>query len=104
MTGMKGWLGTSGPWVLAGLLWTVSVLTSIRAIREDTHGLCDCAALVVTFWAIVRQNRGPRIRPGYRVITDEMMTRIEDTAFRAALIAVKQGSTERPTLRAVSGD
>lgn len=108
MTGKTGWVGTSGLWVLAGLLWAVGIWTRYRHVEPDTHGLIDCAALIATTAAItvavVRHFCGPRLKPGERVITDEMMERIEDTAFRSALIAVRQGATRRPGLRAVSGD
>jgi hypothetical protein len=85
VTGKTGWPVSSGPWLIAGLLWVAGIWTSMHAIGPDAHGLIDCAALIATFWAITRHYSGPRLRPGERIVSDEEFFRMEQAMARGLM-------------------
>lgn len=92
MTGILGSLRTSGPWILAGLLWVMAAAGTFWHVEADLHGLLDILTLAATVAAIVvaagRHFSGPRLRPGQRIVGPEEAAWMEAamaTAMAAAM-------------------
>jgi hypothetical protein len=105
VTGMRGRASTAGPWVLAGALLAVDVITAVGHLADDYHSLLDVVTVAALVWPIVRHYGGPRLKDGDRVVSDIEAGRMEDTAWRAAGAAERRNDSPPPReLRLASGD
>lgn len=93
---MMRFAGAYGPWILAGALAVVSIVTTVRPIGPDPHGLVDEGTVIASFWAIARHYRGPRLKPGegyvrlapgQQVLTAEQACELAEAGARGAAIA-----------------
>lgn len=73
------------PWVATALLLAVNVVTCAYRLAVDYHGLLDVGLALAAFWGIARHYRGPRLKPGERIVSDREYHASEMAITRAVL-------------------